>query len=78
MARRTVGGGVKIFFCVWVRLHIDLWCAICYVVKVLLAVSLFVQIGFQVPFSCTLVNGVKYGRKAQLFREGQNGLLTSK
>ena len=47
-------------------------------VKVLLVVCLFVQIGFQVPFSCTLVNGVKYGRKAQLFREGQNGLLASK
>ena len=47
------------FFCVWVRLHIDLWCAICYVVKVLLVVCLFVQIGFQVPVSCTLVNGVK-------------------
>ena len=59
MARRTVGGGVVFFLCVWVRLHIDLWCAICYVVKVLLVVCLFVQIGFQVPFSCTLFNGVK-------------------
>ena len=69
---------LKIIFFVWVRLHIDLWCVICYVVRVLLAVCLFVQIGLQVPFSCTLVYGVKYGRKAQLFREGQSGLLTSK